>query len=198
MKPLKAKKDFYSRLAKKRGFKSRAAFKLIQLQEKYLIINEGDRVLDLGCAPGGWLQVASRCAGKEGLVVGVDKRKVKDMPSKVKTIRMDIFDDGLIDVIREITGEKFDVVLSDLSPDVSGVWELDSIRQIDLAERSLQIAKKLLKRDGKMVVKVFQGEFTDEFIRKLRKAFRVVRLTKPPASRPESSELFAVCLGFKR
>jgi 23S rRNA (uridine2552-2'-O)-methyltransferase len=139
-----------------------------------------------------------KCVGKEGLVVGVDKRKVKDMSSKVRTIRMDIFDEGLIDVIREITDEEFDVILSDLSPDVSGVWELDSIRQIDLAERSLQIAKNLLKRDGKMVVKVFQGEFTDEFIRKLRKEFKEVRLTKPPASRPESSELFAVCLGFKR
>ena len=198
MRPRQAKRDLYSRLAKKRGYKSRAAFKLIQLHKKYGIFSKGDRVLDLGCAPGGWLQVASKYVGRSGLVVGVDKRPVKRMPGNVRFIKKDIYDEGIIDAIREVVQADFDVVLSDLSPDVTGIWELDSIKQIDLSERALKIAKQVLKEDGRMVVKVFQGEFTNEFLKALRKEFDDVRLTKPPASRPESSELYAVCFGLKK
>ncbi len=196
MKPDQAKRDLYRRLAKQRGFKSRAAFKLIQLQKKYGIIKKGDKVLDLGCAPGGWLQVSSSYVGKEGMVIGVDKKPVKGMPKNVRTIEMDIFDD-VFKAIRRVTTSEFDVVLSDLSPEVSGIWELDSARQIELCERALEIAKGVLRKGGKMVIKIFQGEDTGYFIKKLRKAFKQVKLTKPPASRPESSELYVICFGFK-
>lgn len=198
MRPRQARRDVYRKLAKKRGYRSRAAFKLIQLHKKYGIFSKGDKVLDLGCAPGGWLQVASKYVGKAGLVVGIDKRPVKGMPENVRFIRKDIYDERIIEAIREVTQADFDIVLSDLSPEVTGIWELDSIKQIDLSERALEIAKRVLKEGGTMVIKVFQGEATDDFIRALRKEFEEVRLTKPPASRKESSELYAVCFGFRK
>lgn len=193
-----AKRDLYRRMARERGYKSRAAFKLLQLHKKYGIFYEGYRVLDLGCAPGGWLQVASRYVGKAGLVVGIDKRAVKGMPENVRFIKMDIYDGKVIEAIREIVQADFDVVLSDLSPDVSGIWELDSARQIDLSMRALEIAKQVLREGGTMVIKLFQGDMANEFINTLRKGFDEVRLTKPPASRRESSELYAVCFGFRK
>lgn len=198
MRPRQAKRDLYRKLAKKRGYKSRAAFKLIQLHKKYRIFSKGDRVLDLGCAPGGWLQVASKYVGKAGLVVGIDKRPVRGMPGNVRFIRKDIYDERVIEAIREVTQAEFDVVLSDLSPEVTGIWELDSIKQIDLSKRAFEIAKQVLKEGGTMVIKVFQGEATNDFIRALKKEFEDVRLTKPPASRKESSELYAVCFGFRK
>lgn len=198
MRPRQAKHDLYRRLAKKRGYKSRAAFKLIQLHKKYGIFSKGDKVLDLGCAPGGWLQVASRYVGKAGLVVGIDKRPVKGMPENVRFIKKDIYDERVIEAIREVTHADFDIVLSDLSPEVTGIWELDSIRQIDLSKRALEIARQVLKEGGMMVIKIFQGETINDLIKALRREFEDVRLTKPPASRKESSELYAVCFGFRK
>ena len=197
MRPDQAKRDLYRRLAKRRGYRSRAAFKLFQLQNKFKVINRGNRVLDLGCAPGGWLQVASRSVGREGIVVGIDKRPVRGMPDNVRTIEADVFDEGIIEKIREAACSDFDVILSDLSPDVSGIWELDSIRQIDLCERALYIARNALRKKGRMVIKVFQGEPTEGFVKNLRKEFEGVKLTKPPASRSKSSELYAICFGFR-
>jgi 23S rRNA (uridine2552-2'-O)-methyltransferase len=192
------KKDHFHRLAKERGYRSRAAFKLQQMMKQYHFIRRGDLVLDLGAAPGGWLQAARQILGPQGFVLGVDKEPIKPFPFRnLGTIVADILqEDETVALIQLETYRKMDVVLSDLAPNVSGVWEVDHARQIDLARHALSIARKVIRPSGNVLVKVFQGSELQDFRKEMRTEFQTLRIVKPPASRSESAELYFLGLGY--
>ncbi len=191
------KKDHFHRLAKEQGFRSRASFKLLQVVKRYHFLKRGDRILDLAAAPGGWLQAARQVVGQDGFVLGVDKEEIAPLQyENVDAIKADITQVGLVDEIKARTNRAFDVVVSDLSPNVSGVWEVDHARQIELARCALRITRDVLKPSGNMLVKVFQGSELKDFQLEMRSSFHILRIVKPPASRPDSAELYFLGLGF--
>lgn len=192
-----ARRDLYRRLAREQGYKSRAAFKLIEANERYDMIRPGSKVLDLGAAPGGWLQVASQLVGPGGLVVGVDVSPIRLGERNVVTIEMDVHDPTTAERVLRALGGKADVILSDLAPSVTGVWELDQTRQADLTLRVLQLARSVLKPEGGVFCKLFEGERSQEVRDQFRRMFRGVRVVKPAASRNASSELYYYCEGLK-
>jgi 23S rRNA (uridine2552-2'-O)-methyltransferase len=193
----KRKRDQYYRLAKRRGLRSRAIFKLSQANERYRIIRPDDVVVDLGAAPGGWLQAAKNIVGPQGFVLGVDIQSIEPFKSHVvQTLVADLTDPHVADLIRSRLPAKADVVLSDVSPKVSGVWDIDQARQIHLATRSFVIAQQILQTGGNFFVKVFQGPDEREFREQVKKSFKVMRIVKPPASRSESSEIYLLGLAF--
>ena len=192
-----ARRDLYRRLAKEEGYRSRAAFKLIQATEKYHFIRPGDRVVDFGAAPGGWMQVASRLVGDDGALVGVDLHEIRVRGKNLKTIEMDVHDPRVERKLLESLGGMADVALSDLAPSVSGVWELDQGRQVDLTLRVLDLLNSVLRRDGLGFFKLFEGERSQEVRDEFRKCFRVVHTIKPLASRSVSSELYYYCEGWR-
>ena len=192
------KNDPYHRMAKEQGYRSRAAFKLIQLNERFGFFRGAKYILDLGASPGGWLQVASEAVGPDGLVLGVDLEKIQDTDfENVKTIVGDILNDDVVDEILRVIPSRMDVVLSDLAQNVSGSWDLDQYRQIELAKKALSVSMKVLKRDGYFVVKVFQGSEYDNFMKEMKGAFKSVKVHKPKASRKGSAELFLVAKTLK-
>ena len=185
-------------MAKEQGYRSRAAFKLIQLNERFGFFRGAKYILDLGASPGSWLQVASEAVGPDGLVLGVDLEKIQDKDfENVKTIVGDILNDDVVDEILRVIPSRMDVVLSDLAQNVSGSWDLDQYRQIELAKKALSVSMKVLKRDGYFVVKVFQGSEYDNFMKKMKGAFQSVKVHKPKASRKKSAELFLVAKTLK-
>jgi 23S rRNA (uridine2552-2'-O)-methyltransferase len=190
-----ARKDHYRRLAKDQGYRSRAAYKLKQINDSYRILRRGSRIVDIGCAPGGWVQVATEIAGTDR-VVGIDLKPVE--PVEGTTILQGSIDDpaAVAKIIETLGGEKADVILSDLAPNVSGIWEIDHAKQIDLTRSALALAKKVLRSGGSAVFKVFEGEFLSELKKEMSASFAKVLISKPTASRQESSELYLVCLNF--
>lgn len=192
-----ARRDLYRRLAKEQGFKSRAAFKLIESNERYGFLRPGGKVVDLGAAPGGWMQVASALVGPSGLVLGVDLSQVRLKEKNLVFLKMDVHDPALPAKVLDAMGGKADVVLSDLSPSVSGVWELDQTRQVDLTLRVLELARVLLAEKGSVFCKLFEGERAQEVRDEFRKRFKTVRVVKPAASRNASSELYYYCEGLR-
>ena len=164
---------------------------------RYSLLKRGDRVLDLGAAPGGWLQAARKAVGENGYVLGVDKEPIAPLDyENVAMITADLTQAGVLEQIQDAAAGKFDAVISDLAPNVSGVWSLDHARQIELARCALGIAREMLKPSGNLMVKVFQGSELKEFQLDVKSSFRVLRIVKPPASRPESAELYLLGLGF--
>lgn len=192
------KNDPYYRWAKEQGYRSRAAFKLIQLEERFGFLEGARNVLDLGAAPGGWLQVASESLGDEGLVLGVDLYEIEPLGlPNVETMVGDITDEETQDEIMDMFQGKIDVILSDMAPDISGTWDLDQYRQIYLARVALVIADRLLKRKGWMVIKTFQGSEHGKFIREMRDMFETVKIVKPKATRKKSAEIYLVARNLK-
>ncbi|MCD6511948.1 MAG: RlmE family RNA methyltransferase [Thaumarchaeota archaeon] len=191
-----ARRDHYRRLAKKEGYRSRAAYKLIEIDEKFGVLKKGYVVIDFGAAPGGWLQVASKRVGPSGLVIGVDLKEIKPLSENVKLLKGDVMDEGISSLLLSMMPRKADLILSDLSPKISGIWSVDHLRQIELCERVLELSQTLLRKNGSMVMKLFEGEQVRDFVGRVRRAFRTVRLFKPKASRKESSEIYLVSLGF--
>ncbi|MDQ3976713.1 MAG: RlmE family RNA methyltransferase [Thermoproteota archaeon] len=191
-----ARRDQYRRLAKDQGYRARSAYKLLQMNRSYNIIKKGDRVVDLGCAPGGWLQVAMKEVGSSGKVIGVDLKPVTPVAGAT-ILQGSIEDPNVLNNIAEILGCKADVVLSDMAPNVSGVWDIDHARQISLSTIALGFVQQVLRVGGSSVFKVFEGDMLKEFKSELRKSFGKVLLSKPSASRQESSELYIICLDFK-
>jgi len=192
------KTEHYYNKAKEEGYRSRASYKLKQLNEEFRFFDGAKRILDLGAAPGGWLQVAGESI-KGGLVVGVDLKEIFPLyMDNVETIVGDVTDPKVQDeILGRFQGEKADVVMSDMAPNVVGVWELDDLRQIHLAKTALSIADKLLKYDGWMVVKVFQGKEHEAFIRDMRAMFENVYIVKPKASRKGSAEVYVVAKNLR-
>ncbi|HVC27601.1 MAG TPA: RlmE family RNA methyltransferase [Nitrososphaerales archaeon] len=191
-----AKRDQYRRLAREEGYKSRAAYKLLENVRKYQLIKRGDVVIDFGAAPGGWLQVASEAAGDSGLVVGVDLEPVDLSEPNLVTIQSDVKSPELAVKLEKALPRKADVVLSDLSPQVMGTWDLDHYRQIDLTMAAAALMGGFLRKGGNAMFKVFDGERFGETRALLSKQFQKVQITKPKASRKGSAELYLVCFGF--
>lgn len=193
----KREKDLFHRLAKQQGYRSRASYKLLQVVRRSRFLKRGDFVLDLGAAPGGWLQAARQVVGEKGYVLGVDKESITPFDDEnVVTIIADVTQADILERIQAKGVGRFDAVISDLSPNISGVWELDHARQIDLARHTLKIAREVLKPSGNVLVKVFQGSELKEFQLELKASFRIFRIVKPPASRSESAELYLLGMGF--
>lgn len=192
-----ARRDQYRRLAKDQGYRARSAYKLLQMNRSYNILKKGDKVVDLGCAPGGWLQVAVKEVRSSGKVIGIDLKPVTPVAGAI-ILRGSIEDPNMLNKIAEILDCKADVVLSDLAPNVSGVWDIDHARQISLSTIALRFVQHVLRIGGSSVFKVFEGDMLEEFRSELRKSFGKVLLNKPSASRQESSELYIVCLNFKQ
>ncbi|OFV68453.1 MAG: Ribosomal RNA methyltransferase J [Candidatus Syntrophoarchaeum caldarius] len=189
--------DYFWKEAKRWGYRSRASFKLIQINERFGVIRKGYRVLDLGAAPGGWLQVAKEIAGKKGTVIGVDLLRIEPIDG-VFTLKMNMKHPELIERIMEFTeGKKIDTVLSDASPNLSGNWSWDHGRSIDLAETALEISEKILKPGGNFVVKVFQGDMYRRFFKEVSLRFDKTNAYTPLASRKESAEIYVIGKGFK-
>ena len=182
-------RDYYYRLAKEEGFRARSAYKLLQINEKFHVIKRDDSVVDLGAAPGGWLQVAEKLSG--GKIVGVDLEGISFIPG-VTTFRADITAESTVDLVKEALGGEADVVICDAAPNLSGAWDRDHAVSVDLARSALQMAKKLLKPRGNFVVKVFQGDMFIDYLNDVRKEFATVHAHSPVASRKESAETYVV------
>ena len=192
----KDRKDYYYRKAKKEKYRSRASYKLKQINAKYKLIKKGDKVLDLGAAPGGWTQVARELVGSNGLVVAVDLQEIKSFENEnIMILQGDFTEAKTLERIKNIS-QSYDVIISDASPKISGVWDIDHFRSIELCENVLKIAEEVLKPGGNLLVKVFQGSEIDNFIKKVRKSFKYVKVTKPKASRKKSSEVYVIGKGF--
>jgi 23S rRNA (uridine2552-2'-O)-methyltransferase len=192
------KRDYYYKKAKEEKYRSRASYKLSQAVKKYHFIKYGDVVVDLGAAPGGWMQIAKRIVGNKGFVLGVDLKSFEPfMQDYVRIIEGDMTDEETLRQILELLPRKADVVLSDASPNISGIWEVDHARQMDLADCALNIAMETLRPSGNFFVKVFQGDMLQDFVKKAKNAFEVVKVIKPPASRAKSSEVFILGIGLK-
>ena len=184
-------KDSFYRKAKRDGYRSRAAYKLLELNRRFRIIEVGDRVVDLGAAPGGWLQVAARLSGQEGRVVGVDLQPIEPLKEKnVVVFQGDIASEQCRRRLKVLLGSPADCVLSDLSPRLSGIRDLDLSRSLELARMALDAARSLLGPGGNFVVKTFVGEELKDFSLELKRHFRSVERTRPEATRKGSSEIY--------
>jgi 23S rRNA (uridine2552-2'-O)-methyltransferase len=193
------KREYYYRKAKAEKFRSRASYKLLQAVTKYKFIKPGYVVVDLGAAPGGWTQAARQLVEDSGFVLAVDLKPIKpvNLPN-VLTILGDIGDRKTTKSILEFLPSSADAVISDVSPNISGIWELDHARQIDLASQSLRIATQILRLGGNFFVKVFQGRTTNRFVNEARDYFNFVKLVKPKASRLKSAELYLLGMNFRQ
>ena len=189
--------DPYVRKAQSEGMRSRAAYKLQQLYERDHLLKPGMVVVDLGCAPGGWAQVAGRVVGTEGRVVGVDLLEMLPVPG-VRFVQGDFGDDQVLaEVEKYLEGRAVDLVLSDMAPNMSGVTSVDQARSIGLAELALDFAVNHLKPQGNFLVKVFQGSGFEELVAEIRRRFVQVMIRKPEASRSRSNEVYLVAKGLK-
>jgi 23S rRNA (uridine2552-2'-O)-methyltransferase len=181
--------DPYVKAARKRGYRSRAAFKLLELDKKEFILKPGQIVVDLGAAPGGWSQVAAEKVKPGGRVIAIDLLDIAPI-SGVTTLKGDF---------RQVSVEaRADVVLSDLSPNMSGIPNVDQARWLELADAAVELCGKVLKPDGVFVVKAFHGEAFDALTERLKVVFKKVKVVKPPASRGESAETYLVARALRR
>jgi 23S rRNA (uridine2552-2'-O)-methyltransferase len=191
--------DPYVAAAQRLGYRSRAAFKLIELDDRFRLLLPSRRIVDLGCAPGGWTQVAVERVGARdgrGAVVGVDFAETAPIAGAT-ILRADIHDPAAMTAIREELGELADVVLSDMAPSTTGHAATDHLRIVALAEAAFLVAERILKPGGAFVAKVFQGGAERVLLTQLKRAFAELRHAKPPASRAQSAETYVVAKGFR-
>lgn len=187
--------DPYVARARAEGWRSRAVYKLMEIQERYRVLRPGALVVDLGAAPGGWSQYAAGIVGERGRVIAVDLLEMDPIPG-VDYIQGDFRNEStLAQVLSHIGEEGADLVMSDLAPNVSGIRSVDQPRAIYLAELALELAGRILKPGGSFIVKLFHGAGFDEFVREARRQFRTVRVRKPGSSRRESRETYLVATG---
>ena len=190
---MKKIQDHYFKEARKQGYAARSAFKLEEMDRKFRLLRKGQRVLDLGCAPGSWLQYAAKRVLPEGSLTGVDLKPVKiNLPDQVRTFQKDIY--MLEETIFE--SSQFDLVLSDMAPDTTGIPSVDSQRSYDLNAQALLLAKRHLKSGGTLVLKVFQGEPLNQLKSDFRSSFNSFKLFKPKSSRSESVEIYLLGFGM--
>ena len=197
-------KDEYYNRAKQEGYRARSAYKLKQLDETAGLFGPGNTVIDLGAAPGGWLQVAAERVGPEGTVVGVDRQRIDDLEdpeATVEYVRGDMTEDSTKDEIRELvgtgdeTGGPADVVISDMAPNVTGEYSVDHARSVHLARQAFEVALDLLDSGGDFAAKVFDGQDVDAFEADIDEEVEYVRRVRPDATRDASSELYLVAKG---
>jgi 23S rRNA (uridine2552-2'-O)-methyltransferase len=189
--------DPFVAAAKREGYRSRAAFKLSEIDDKYKIIKAGDNVLDLGAAPGGWSQVAARKVGPAGRVIALDLKPVDDLAG-VEFLLCDFLEpEAPQRILAALGGARLQVVLSDLAPSTSGHRGTDHLRIMALAEAALDLARQVLAPGGTFLAKVFQGGSQGDMLSLMKREFASVRHVKPEASRPESAELYVLAMGFR-
>lgn len=188
--------DPYVAEAKRLGYRSRAAFKLLQLDEKFHLLKKGQRVVDLGCAPGGWLQVAIEKVGEKGKVVGIDLLPIDTVPGATVLLG-DFLDERAPEKLKAALGGPVDLVLSDMAANTTGHHLTDALRTAGLAEAAAHFAFEVLAPGGAFVCKVLQGGTEGQLLADLKQRFAKVRHAKPAASRADSSELYLVAEGFK-
>jgi len=189
--------DPYVQRAQQEGYRSRAVYKLEELDRKYHILRPGMTVVDLGAAPGGWSQYAARAVGDRGRVIALDLLPIDPVPG-VGIIQGDFREDEVLAALAARLGERpADLVLSDMAPNISGMDAVDQPRAMYLCELGLDFALQYLKPGGGLVMKLFQGEGFDDFVRTVRQVFQRVRVRKPQASRPRSREVYLVAEGRK-
>jgi 23S rRNA (uridine2552-2'-O)-methyltransferase len=188
-------RDKYYRKAKQEHYRSRAVYKLKQIDYKFDLIRQGNTVVDLGASPGGWSQVAAELVGSEGKVIAMDIDRMNPIDG-VAFIRGDIRKDSVVSRLLEVIPNGADVVISDMSPDISGNYPYDHARSIELCEHALKFAAKVLKEGGNLVVKMFYGDMSKGYVDLVRRHFDEVHVHHPRASRSTSSELYVVGLDF--
>ena len=189
--------DEFVKKAQKEGYRSRAVYKLLEIVEKKTIIRNGDKVLDLGAAPGGWSQVAAKLVGSQGKVIASDILPI-ELIDGVDFLQGDFTEQSVYDDLLVMTdGAKVDVVLSDMAPNMSGQLSVDQPKSMYLAELAIEMAIKTLNPGGSFVVKVFQGDGFDVFVQNAKKAFKKVSVIKPKASRPRSKEVYLLASQLK-
>ncbi|WP_435100909.1 SAM-dependent methyltransferase [Halarchaeum sp. P4] len=190
-----AGKDEYYNRAKQQGYRARSAYKLKQLDRELDLISSGDTVVDLGAAPGGWLQVAAEKAGSHGRVIGVDLQRIDDVEkgdAPVETIRGDMTEDETKEKVRKAADGRVNTVVSDMAPNMTGEYNLDHARSAYLAQQALETADDLLGEGGNFVAKIFQGQDLEQFQADVEREFAFTRTLSPDASRDASSEVYVV------
>jgi len=189
--------DKYVLQARRDGYRSRAVYKLIEIQQKDQILKPGQFVVDLGAAPGGWSEYAAQFIGSKGRLIAVDLLPI-DPIAGAEIIQGDFTEDEILDQILNLCqGQKIDLVLSDMAPNLSGMDSVDQPKSMYLAELALELASENLAANGQFVTKLFQGEGFDSYKSSLQKTFKSLKLRKPDASRPRSREVYAVCSGLR-
>lgn len=183
-------------MAKREHYRSRASYKLKQIDHKFALIEEGDTVVDLGASPGGWSQVAKELGGPESKVFALDLDRMAPIEG-VTFVRGDIRNDVTVKRLLELVPQGADVVISDMSPDISGAYSYDHARSMELCEHALRFATGVLKIGGNIAVKMFFGDLSKTYVGRIGKLFDEVHTYHPRASRPTSSELYVIGLGFR-
>ena len=192
------RKDGFYQQAKLKGYRSRAAFKLRQLNHDFHLIKQGDRVVDLGCAPGGWMQVALELVGKQGFVLGIDLLRIENPGGKnAAFLQGDIREEWVAEAIREKLGRAADLVISDLSPNLTGIRHADHHHSIQLSRDAFKLARGILKRGGIFLVKTFLGPEFSSLKKEMEAAFQTVKVTRPEATRKGSRELYLIGKGYR-
>jgi 23S rRNA (uridine2552-2'-O)-methyltransferase len=191
------KKEFYYKKAKQEGYRARSAFKLLQIHKKFSIFSQGDVVLDLGAAPGGWSQVARNLIGKYGLVIGIDLSFIDPLDG-VLFLQGDVTSENShIEIKNALAGRKVQVVLSDMSPNISGNYSVDQAKSVFLCEQAFIVAKDFLAEGGKFICKIFMGSDLPVLVDQVKQSFGSLWKFSPSASRKSSSEIYLIAKDFK-
>ncbi|GJE19388.1 RlmE family RNA methyltransferase [Methylobacterium marchantiae] len=188
--------DPYVARAKREGYRSRAAFKLIEIDERHKILKPNQKIIDLGAAPGGWSQVAAKIVGPSGRIVGIDLLEIEPMTG-VEFITLDFLDPDAPKRLTDLLGGPADIVMSDMAANTTGHKQTDHLRIIGLAETAAEFAREVLAPGGSYLAKVFQGGTEGTLLADLKRDFSLVRHVKPSASRADSSELYVLATGFR-
>lgn len=190
-------KDPHVKKSRSEGYRSRASYKLLQIDEKDKLLKPGMVVVDLGAAPGGWTQVASRAVGSAGLVVAVDLLPLKSIAG-VLALKGNIAEDRVLSRLQSLMDmKKADLIVSDMAPNLTGYIDIDGPKIIDLANLAMIVCEKILKKEGCLVLKLFHHEESHGFVQRLRTVFNTLRIRKPASSRSSSSEFYVVAKGYK-
>ncbi len=190
-------KDLHVKKSTRDGYRSRASYKLLQIDGKDKILEVGMTVVDLGAAPGGWAQVASKSVGKSGVVVAIDLLPIEAIVG-VNILQGDLDDNTVFSRLQNMVGfKRADVIMSDMAPNLTGISDIDGPKIIHLANLALELSEQILKNGGSLVVKLFHSEEVNGFVRKLRRVFNTLKIRKPTASRSSSSEFYVVAKGYR-
>lgn len=195
-KPYNPRDRFYKQ-AKQEGLRARSAYKIKEIDERFRLYRRGMAVLDLGAAPGGWLQILAQAVGPTGAVVGIDLQPIEGVGGAVRTAVLDIYADDLVARLSELHDGPFDAITSDMAPKTTGIKATDEARSIALAEHALALCQALLRPGGSFVAKVFEGRDFEGYLLEVRAAFAQVKLVRPEATRGSSVEIYVVGTGYR-
>ncbi len=186
--------DKWSQRAHAEGFRARSVYKLEELDTKFRLLKPGQKIIDIGAAPGSWLQYASQKIGPQGQIVGIDLKEIEAVADNVHTFICDVTNDQALEVaLKERGFPKADLILSDIAPNTSGIKDVDQWRSIELNQMILHVASNWLKPRGRLVMKVFRGADFDEFLAEVKQQFAIVKISSVKASRDRSREVYVVC-----